>query len=453
MTNTYVFVGPSLSWTEARAILPEATLMPPAKAGDIYIAVKKGARVVAVIDGFFEQVPSVWHKEVLYALSNGVHVYGASSMGALRAAELCAFGMVGIGRIFEMYRDGVCEDDDEVAVVHAGPEFEFGALSEAMVNVRDALSAALDRRLIGQRTHDVIVREMKRRHYARRTWALVSEIAADEGLPRGEVEALLAFVKAERPNRKRLDALELLGELRRFRDTAPPPFESAFDFESTVFWDQLIAGVRTAPGATVGVPIDALRNHVGVVEDDAEAIFHGALLLYLVVKEAHRAGLTPDPEKVKRVSERFKAAHGLATESATEEWLRRNALGGVEFDALMEVLTLVEVVAKHHALAVDAFLPAELQRRGRFEAVAAAIVEKRAAIADFGISFPSAEDVGTTTDALLTWYEDRYRKMDTPLDEYMEARRISDGPRFVREIVSEYIRQGRHLKPVVESDG
>ena len=31
--------------------------------------------------------------EVLYALANGVRVFGASSMGALRAAELHAFGM------------------------------------------------------------------------------------------------------------------------------------------------------------------------------------------------------------------------------------------------------------------------------------------------------------------------------------------------------------------------
>jgi hypothetical protein len=451
--STHVFLGPSLSWGEARVILPEATFLPPAKAGDIYVAVKRGATIVAVIDGFFEQVPSVWHKEVLYALSHGVHVYGASSMGALRAAELHPFGMVGIGRIFEAYRDGVCEDDDEVAVLHAGQEFDFEALSEAMINVRDALSAALERGLIGPRTHDAIAREMKRHHYPQRTWLIVPEIAAKEGLPGTEVEALLAFVKRERPNRKRLDALELLGELRRLAGAPPPPFEPTFDFESTVFWDQLVAGVRIAPGATAAVPIEAMRNHVGVVEDDAETIFQGALLLYLVVKEAQRVGVNADPDKVKRVTERFRATHGLATAEATDDWLRRNSLGEVEFGALMEVLALVEAMARHHSLAVDAFLPAELQRLGRFEAVAAAIVEKRSALADFGVTFPSAEDVGTTTDDILTWYESRYRKMDTSLEEYIDVRRVSDAPRFIREIVSEYIRQGQHTKPTVEADG
>ena len=88
MSTIHVFLGPSLSWDEAREILPDATFLPPAKAGDVYLAVKRGATVIAIIDGVFEQVPSVWHKEVLYALSLGVHVFGASSMGALRAAEL-----------------------------------------------------------------------------------------------------------------------------------------------------------------------------------------------------------------------------------------------------------------------------------------------------------------------------------------------------------------------------
>ena len=66
-------------------------------------------------------MPTVWHKEILWAMAQGIHVFGAASIGALRAAELDAFGMRGIGRIYEAFRDGVLEDDDEVAVLH-GPE-------------------------------------------------------------------------------------------------------------------------------------------------------------------------------------------------------------------------------------------------------------------------------------------------------------------------------------------
>ena len=62
----------------------------------------------------------VWHKEILWALPEGVPVFGSASMGALRAAELRGFGMRGVGRIFEAFREGALEDDDEVALAH-GP--------------------------------------------------------------------------------------------------------------------------------------------------------------------------------------------------------------------------------------------------------------------------------------------------------------------------------------------
>ena len=51
---------------------------------------------IGVIDGYFDGVPSVWHKEILWALSQGIRVFGGASMGALRAAELDGFGMTGV---------------------------------------------------------------------------------------------------------------------------------------------------------------------------------------------------------------------------------------------------------------------------------------------------------------------------------------------------------------------
>jgi hypothetical protein len=452
MSATHVFLGPSLSLREARALLPEATFLPPAKAGDVYLSTKRGARVIAVVDGLFEQVPAVWHKEVLYALQRGVHVFGASSMGALRAAELHTFGMVGVGRVFEAYRDGVYEDDDEVAVVHRSGDDGYEALSEAMVNVRDALSQALARAIIGQTAHDAVLRAMKSRRYPERTWALVPEIAREADLPRAEVDALLAFVKAERPNRKKADAIELLTELRRFEAEPPAPFEPTFEFESTVFWNQLVASVRTGPGASADLAIDDLRTHVGVVEDDAESIFQGALLLYLVVKDAHRVGLKPRADRVERIAARFRRTHRLDTEAATRDWLDRNRLGPAELSALFEVLALVEAVSEHHATALDAFLPVELQRRGRFESVAAAILEKRRALAGVGLPFPAPEDVGTTAEALVAWYEARFRPLGAPLEDHADARRVGDVNRFVREVLAEYVRAGLHVKGAARSD-
>ena len=41
-------------------------------------------------------------------------------MGALRAAEMRRYGMIGVGKVFEMYRDG--EEDDALVAMTFDPE-------------------------------------------------------------------------------------------------------------------------------------------------------------------------------------------------------------------------------------------------------------------------------------------------------------------------------------------
>ncbi len=118
-----VFLGPSLDIETARGEL-DAIYLPPV-VGDVYRAATRQPDAIGIIDGRFQDVPAVWHKEILWALNQGIPVYGSSSMGALRAAELDSFGMVGIGAIYRAYRDGVLEDDDEVAVAHRTAEEGF----------------------------------------------------------------------------------------------------------------------------------------------------------------------------------------------------------------------------------------------------------------------------------------------------------------------------------------
>lgn len=137
-----VFLGPSLGLKQARELLT-TDYFPPARRGDIYRIMASGVKTIVLVDGLFHNTPSVWPREILYALEEGIQVIGAASMGALRAAELHPFGMQGHGTVFEWYRDGVVEGDDEVAVNHASAEFGFRPLSEALVNIRCTLNRAV----------------------------------------------------------------------------------------------------------------------------------------------------------------------------------------------------------------------------------------------------------------------------------------------------------------------
>src|SRR2546430_11005490 len=149
--SVYVFVGPTIGTDEASKEL-DATFLPPAAQGDVYRIASEGARAIGIIDGYFENVPAVWHKEILWAMSQGVHVFGAASIGACRAAELHAFGMIGVGQIFELFLHGKLEDDDEVAVAHCPAEFGYRPTSVAMVNIRATLAAAVASGIIADAT-------------------------------------------------------------------------------------------------------------------------------------------------------------------------------------------------------------------------------------------------------------------------------------------------------------
>jgi hypothetical protein len=139
-----VFVGP----TRLEKDQDRIHFFAPAVLGSVFQAVLAGYKVICIIDGYFGNVPSVWHKEILFALKSGTAVCGASSMGALRAAELHAYGMIGFGWVYRAFRRGVLQDDDEVCVIHAVPELNFEPLSEAMVNIRRSLAGMRGRGLI-----------------------------------------------------------------------------------------------------------------------------------------------------------------------------------------------------------------------------------------------------------------------------------------------------------------
>src|ERR1700740_2067341 len=140
MDKVLVYLGPTLPKEEALQIVPEAVVLPPAKQGDIVSDFHTyGPTIILLIDGVFHSNLSVWHKELVFCIHEGVAVYGASSMGAIRAADLWRVGMRGYGQVFEWYRDGVITDDAEVALTYTE---DYRPLTVPLVNVRATLHDA-----------------------------------------------------------------------------------------------------------------------------------------------------------------------------------------------------------------------------------------------------------------------------------------------------------------------
>ena len=164
----YIFAGPTISWPECHAILPQAHCLAPIQCGDILQALKQGAKQIVIIDGVFEQMAAVWHKEILLAIEEGVRVYGASSMGALRAAELSDFGMIGYGQVYQDFKRGVLEDDDEVTVLHKPQPSHYALMSDAMVNIRATIAHGVEKGIISAQFADSLLDKAKQTHYKQR---------------------------------------------------------------------------------------------------------------------------------------------------------------------------------------------------------------------------------------------------------------------------------------------
>jgi hypothetical protein len=208
MPGIVVFLGPSLDRVEAQRLL-EADYRHPAARGDLSRAADEGARIIGLIDGVFFQESAVGHREILHALHQGVRVVGASSMGALRAAELHTLGMEGVGRIFQCYRDGIITSDDEVALLF-DPEYHH-PLSEPLVNIRWASAQAAREGIITADEVADIVDAAESLYFTERTYPLITRMA---GLAGDRARAFLRFAAEPEQDLKRLDAVEALGRIR-----------------------------------------------------------------------------------------------------------------------------------------------------------------------------------------------------------------------------------------------
>jgi hypothetical protein len=363
-----LFTGPTLSAAAARAVL-EAECRPPVAQGDVYRAALDRPFAMGIIDGYFDSVPSVWHKEILWAMNQGIHVFGSASMGALRAAELAPFGMVGVGRIFEDYRDGVLEDDDEVAVRHVAAEYHYRSTSDAMVNIRATLCAARSQGVLGAETARTLERIAKSLFYPERNYSRILELAAEQGVSPEPLASFRDWLPRGEIDQKRQDALAMLDAMRNLIDSGCGPLQAPFFFEETVYWEELKAAAGQV-GDAGGTEADqlvlaALRTDPPAAER-AEA---AALGWWLAAENARRQGLALDAVALLAESAAFCAAHGLTDSSAVERWLERNRASREQLESMLAAHALSVGVRNRDPQSLQQWLLDFLRWTGDYDAL------------------------------------------------------------------------------------
>ena len=203
-----VFLGPSCSVAHAKLKL-DADFRPPATAGDIDTLVRtKITRVIVLIDGVLVDGYPPSPRELVRALDAGCLVFGAASIGALRAVELWRQGMRGSGWIYRMYKAGRIDRDDElVSLMH--PE-HFFPLTVPLIRLRFALRELRRDGRIEPRHARILFNRLKNVHYEERSAQRVRDQFSKLGL---ETRIANSILTEERFDIKKLDCIGCLEQV------------------------------------------------------------------------------------------------------------------------------------------------------------------------------------------------------------------------------------------------
>lgn len=215
MDKPIIFLGPSLSHEKARKTF-DADYRPPAKKGDfLRLAADPNVTMVGFVDGvFLQDYPPTPIEVYQLARKQGVLLAGAASLGALRAVELEKFGMVGIGKIFELYKSGKVSADDEVAVTFA-PEGDYRLQAEALIDIRYNLFLAHKKGVISKKTKVAFAKVAKEIYFPHRNYGhVIEETRSLHPVLASEIDSFARYIASNRKSLKEIDAMRLVQYLK-----------------------------------------------------------------------------------------------------------------------------------------------------------------------------------------------------------------------------------------------
>lgn len=416
-----VFLGPSLTRTQAHEILPDVVVLPPAAMGDVLAAVLKyRPHAIGLVDGTFLSTMSVFHKELLFAMEQGSWLLGASSMGALRAAECAAFGMIGVGQIYDDLATGRLADDDEVALTHAGADDEFRPLSDALVSIRATLAAAKNNGLLTDCEAEHLVTCQKNRWFPDRRLSTVIADTIEMGMAPDRVATLREFVRTNAVDPKRADAIALLEEMKKLPEGPMPMEARPKTVMSGVFAATLARDVAVTSADGVSVTFDRIRRYGALHDPNFAADMRVAKHRLVLSKFSLWLGGLPSVEECSLARENL-ARQVEVSADGLDEWATGVDLGPDQLRDLITGQALIERLenswlARSRLGEITTPYLNHLRLSGRYQSQRDATAFQKSAAE--GITFtpaPTIEQLFASMAALGGW------EMPADLSAYVEA--------------------------------
>lgn len=438
---TIIFTGPSLAPAEAASLLPEALIKPPAQRGDIYRAVKAGAGVIGLIDGYYEHVPPPWHKEILHALDAGCRVVGAASMGAIRSAELGAFGMEGIGDIYQLFEDGLFSDAD-VSLSH-GPAPDYRPLSEAIANIYFTLKQAQRETDLSARDAARLLATARSIFYSERSYQNTVQAAVAGGMAPDVGAQFLAYAELNAVHQKRADALALVHKLAE-NDQTPNSGRPQVNFNRTAHYFDMCDEEDAL--ATDDV-ID--RYAVSVVDElRLQPMLHDrtrtrAQLASIARRLAQASGVELTQQIIDETSDQIRTELGLFSPELFAAWLKDSNLSLDDYTELVERRALAHWGLQNSTSSIpnDQLVIDELRLSGELQRLVERSSAKASMLRDGGYDEAGSTVLREADEALvLAWFFTSHLSVEFPVDvdRYAATAGYSSREELVRSARREY---------------
>jgi len=352
-------------------------------------------------------------------------------MGALRAAELADFGMIGVGQIFHAYHRGEIRDDDEVAVLHGPAELGYPPLSEPMVSIRATVQSALAQGVISDAAANRILRCAKALHYKQRSWErmageLVDEKAFFDWLPVGKTDA------------KRVDAIEMISEMAAHIET-PRASQPAHRMERTLVWHELVGRIEAEVKQDLGGD-SAVLDELRLRPDNYAVAADRAALRQLSRQQAQRDGAVPERSELLAQMALHRQHHDLGRRSDVLRWMHENDLDEAGYEALLtDSYILQDATGQDVQRALIPDLIAQLRWSGEYAGLKARMQKKHDWLEDQG---QTAKHISAQEQLnILIWYFETVLDRDMPrdLDAHARSLGLADRAEFCKLVMGEYL--------------
>ena len=215
-----VYAGMSAQKSDVQSILPDAIYAPPVQNGDILSDIEDGVNSILILDGFFHQTLSVSPSEIMDALRRGIRVFGASSMGALRAAELEVYGMVGIGDVFEHIQNADTFRDDFLGQMFVDGWLQIQETFVTYIEFEINLKLLLGQRRVSRATYKTLTALYAELHYTERNLPMLATRIRSEHRNTKQLLSAATHALSRMPRPKHRDAQKALRVVSRYHDQA-----------------------------------------------------------------------------------------------------------------------------------------------------------------------------------------------------------------------------------------